>query len=259
MKNRYLFFEQFGVAVKSYLKALSFVFNNGLWIYFIYPVIITVLLIVGGFTLITSISEALEMWILDFLNLDNTGSWLKFIHFFIHIGLNIIFFFIYLTLNKYILLILMSPVMASLSEKTDQIINGTLYAFDIRQFIKDVFRGIGIAFRNMFIEFSFIFLCFIVVWIPVIGWVSPVFLYLLSCYFYGFSMIDYTSERRKLKLSDSIKYIRKNKGLAIGNGFVFSLLFAVPFVGGMVSAILAPVAATIAVFETEKNKYQIDK
>ena len=259
MKNRYLFFEQFGVAVKSYLKALSFVFNNGLWIYFIYPVIITVLLIVGGFTLITSISEALEMWILDFLNLDNTGSWLKFIHFFIHIGLNIIFFFIYLTLNKYILLILMSPVMASLSEKTDQIINGTLYAFDIRQFIKDVFRGIGIAFRNMFIEFSFIFLCFIVVWIPVIGWVSPVFLYILSCYFYGFSMIDYTSERRKLKLSDSIKYIRKNKGLAIGNGFVFSLLFAVPFVGGMVSAILAPVAATIAVFETEKNKYQIDK
>lgn len=253
MKNRYHFFEQFGVAVKSYLKALSFVFNNGLWIYFIYPVIITVLLIVGGFALITSISEALEMWILDFLNLDNTGSWLKFIHFFIHIGLNIIFFFIYLTLNKYILLILMSPVMASLSEKTDQIINGTHYAFDIRQFIKDVFRGIGIAFRNMFIEFSFIFLCFIVVWIPVIGWVSPVFLYILSCYFYGFSMIDYTSERRKLKLADSIKYIRKNKGLAIGNGFIFSLLFAVPFIGGMVSAILAPVAATIAVFETEKN------
>ena len=151
----------------------------------------------------------------------------------------------------------MSPLMASLSEKTDQIINGTHYAFNMRQFIKDVFRGIGIALRNMFIEFSFILLSFILVWIPVIGWITPVFLYILSCYFYGFSMIDYTSERRKLKLSESIKYIRKNKGLAIGNGFIFSLLFAVPFAGGMVSAILAPVAATIAVFETEKTNSQI--
>lgn len=252
MKSRLSFFDQFGIAVKSYLKAISFVINNGLWMYFIYPVIISVLLVTGGFALVTSLSNLLESWILGFINIDKIEStWLSFLHFFLRIGINIIFFFIYLTFNKYVLLILMSPAMASLSEKTEHIINGTRYSFNLLQFTKDVFRGICIALRNMFIEFGFILLCFILVWIPVIGWLCPIFLYILSCYFYGFSMIDYTSERHKMNISNSILYIRKNKGLAIGNGFVFSLFFAIPFIGGMASAILAPVAATIAVLETE--------
>ena len=48
--------------------------------------------------------------------------------------------------------------------------------------------------------------------------------------------------------------IRKNKGLAIGNGFIFSLIFAIPFIGGMMAAVVAPVAACIAVIELESRK-----
>ncbi len=252
MKSRLPFFDQFVVAVKSYLKALSFVTSNGLWIYFIYPVIISILLIAFGYTLVTSFSDTFENRIIDLLHIDRIeATLLSFLHFFIRIGINIIFFFVYLTFNKYVLLILMSPAMASLSEKTEHIIRGTTYSFDALQFAKDIFRGICIALRNMLIEFGFLFLCFIVVWIPVIGWFCPIFLFILSCYFYGFSMIDYTSERRKMNIPKSIQYIRQNKGLAIGNGFVFTLLFAVPFIGASASAILAPVAATIAVLETE--------
>lgn len=252
MESRISFFDQFGKAVKSYLKAISFIINNGLWIYFIYPVIISILLVTIGFSLVTSLSDLIENRILGFINIDKIeSSWLNFLHFFLRIGIDIIFFFIYLTFNKYLLLILMSPAMASLSEKTEHIINGTRYSFNLLQFTKDIFRGICIALRNMFIEFGIILLCFIVVWIPILGWLCPIFLYLLSCYFYGFSMIDYTSERHKMNISNSLQYIRKNRGLAIGNGFVFSLLFAVPFIGGMVSAIIAPVAATIAVLETK--------
>lgn len=255
MKREYLFFKQFALAAKSYIKALSFVINNGLWIYFIYPLIISILMIVGGFSLATSLSNSLETWILNLpiaagLN-ETVSTWTSFLHFFLHIGLNIIFFFIYLTLNKYILLILMSPVMASLSERTEQIICGIKHPFNLLQFIKDISRGIRIALRNMFIEFGVIFLCFIVVWIPVVGWLSPILLFILSCYFYGFSMVDYTNERRKMNISASVQYMRKNKGLIIGNGFIFSLLFALPFIGGTISAILAPVAATIAVLETK--------
>lgn len=258
MKSGLRFFEQFALAVKSYMKAISFITNNSLWVYLIYPVIISILLLVGGFSLAASLSETLENWILSFpifAGIDALGSiWANFLHFFLRIALNIIFFFIYLTFNKYILLILMSPLMASLSERTEQIISGTKHPFNLIQFVKDVFRGICIAFRNMFIEFSVISLCFIIVWIPVIGWLSPVFLFMLSCYFYGFSMVDYTNERRKMNIEESVKYMRKNKGLIIGNGFVFSLLFALPFIGGMISAILAPVAATIAVLETNNIK-----
>jgi CysZ protein len=147
----------------------------------------------------------------------------------------------------------MSPIMALLSEKTDEIITGKKYPFVWDQFVRDVFRGIAIALRNMFIEFGFIIASFFLMWIPVIGWVMPIILLLISYYFYGFSMLDYTSERRKLKYRESIRYIRSNKGLAIGNGFIFSLLFSLPIFGGMIASVVAPVAATIAVIELEKK------
>lgn len=146
----------------------------------------------------------------------------------------------------------MSPVMALLSERADEIITGKKYKFNFSQFLHDILRGISIAIRNMLIELSIILFCFILVWIPIIGWLSPVFLLIVSYYFYGFSMIDYTSERRKLNVTESVAYIRKNKGLAIGNGFVFALVFAFPIIGAIVVAVLAPIAATIAVLEIEK-------
>jgi CysZ protein len=55
-----------------------------------------------------------------------------------------------------------------------------------------------------------------------------------------------------LNVSESVRYIRKYKGVAIGNGFIFSLLFAFPIIGSMLSTVLAPVAATIAVVELKK-------
>lgn len=66
-------------------------------------------------------------------------------------------------------------------------------------------------------------------------------------------MVDYTNERRKMNISASAQYMRKNKGLIIGNGFIFSFLFALPFIGGTISAIIAPVAATIAVVEKKQS------
>lgn len=146
--------------------------------------------------------------------------------------------------------------MAILSEKTEEIITGNTYPFEINQFVRDVFRGIIIALRNMFIEFGVIIASFFVMWIPIIGWVMPIVLLMFSYYYYGFSMIDYTSERKKMKVKESIKYIRANKGLAIGNGFIFSLLFSIPVIGGALSSIIAPVAATIAVLELEKKNPQ---
>lgn len=147
----------------------------------------------------------------------------------------------------------MSPIMALLSERTEEIITGKVYPFKIGQFIKDIGRGVVIALRNMFIEFGFIFLGFFVVWIPIVGWICALFLVLVSYYFYGFSMIDYVSERRKMSISQSTSYVRKHKGLAIGNGFIFSLIFAIPFVGAIIAAVIAPVAACLAVLEIDNR------
>ncbi|MCX6296893.1 MAG: EI24 domain-containing protein [Bacteroidetes bacterium] len=252
------FFEQFGLAIKSYVTAISFIFDKGLWKYFIYSLLISALLVFGGFEIAKKLSDAIENGVLFYVNFNSGAGTLSFLgdalHFLLNIGLKIVFFFIFSTFSKYILLIIMSPVMALISERTEEIVTGKIYPFNILQFMKDILRGVIIALRNMFIEFGFIFLGFFIVWIPVIGWLSTLFLFVLSYYFYGFSMIDYFSERRRLGISQSVRYVRKNKGLAIGNGFIFSLLFAIPFIGGMIVAVVAPVAACIAVLEIEKGK-----
>lgn len=252
------FFGQVGLGISSYGKAISFVFEKGLWMYFIYTLAIACILAFGGMQLMHGLADWVEDWIMSYLDLESDNGVFAFLGSFLHvllsIGLKILFFFIFSTFSKYILLIIMSPAMALLSERTEEIITGKIYPFQFGQFLKDIGRGVLIALRNMFIEFGFIFLGFLVVWIPVIGWACGLFLIVLSYYFYGFSMIDYVSERRKMGISKSVAYVRKNKGLAIGNGFIFSLVFAIPFIGGMIAAVIAPVAACIAVLEIDKRE-----
>lgn len=258
MNNQLGFFQQFGLAIKSYGKAISFVFEKGLWMYFIYTIAIGCLLTFGGMQLLHAFADWIKEWVMSFVNVDSEDGLFSFLgtalNVLLGVGLKILFFFVFSTFSKYILLILMSPIMALLSERTEEILTGNVYPFKFGQFIKDIGRGVVIALRNMFIEFGFIFLGFFVVWIPVIGWACALFLVVVSYYFYGFSMIDYVSERRKMSISKSTSYVRKHKGLAVGNGFIFSLIFSIPFIGAIIAAVIAPVAACIAVMDIDSRK-----
>lgn len=258
MNKELTFFQQFGLAIKSYGKAISFVFEKGLWMYFIYTIAIGCLLTFGGMQLLHTFADWIKEWVMSYVNVDSEDGLFSFLgtalNVLLGVGLKILFFFVFSTFSKYILLILMSPIMALLSERTEEIITGNIYPFHFGQFLKDIGRGVVIALRNMCIEFGFIFLGFFVVWIPLIGWVFALFLIIVSYYFYGFSMIDYVSERRKMGISKSTSYVRKHKGLAIGNGFIFSLIFAIPLIGAIIAAVIAPVAACIAVMDIDSRK-----
>ncbi|MFL5765687.1 MAG: EI24 domain-containing protein [Bacteroidia bacterium] len=254
MNKRYSFFSQVGIAFRNYGKAISFVFEKGLWIYFIYSIVIAGVLFLFGFELIHKLAGLLEAYIMSFFSSSKDSLLAGTLNFILTIALNILFFFVFSTFSKYVLLILMSPVMSRISERTEEIITGRKYPFSFSQLIRDVARGTLIALRNMLIEFSFVLLGFVALWIPVIDIVYPVFLFVISWYFYGFSMLDYISERRKAGISKSVTYVRANKGLAIGNGFLFALIFSVPLVGGMIAAILAPAAACAAALELEEIK-----
>ena len=150
----------------------------------------------------------------------------------------------------------MSPILAYLSEKTEKIVLGTNYPFSWLQLFKDIWRGVILATRNFFIEISSIILLFLVSFIPIIGLISSPLLFIVSAYFYGASFLDYTCERRGLKIKDSIRFIRKNKGLAIANGSLFAFALLVPIIGVSLSgflAIISTVAATLAVIKKEKH------
>jgi CysZ protein len=74
----------------------------------------------------------------------------------------------------------------------------------------------------------------------------------VECYYYGFSMLDYSCERQKLSPSQSIAFIGRHKGLAIGNGMVFYLMHGIILVGWILAPSYAVVAATLSLYKVKE-------
>jgi CysZ protein len=160
--------------------------------------------------------------------------------------------FLYFSLFKYIFLIIGSPLFAYLSERTEAIIEGKEFIFSWKQLWKDMIRGIKLAVRNTLWQTVYILSLLILSLFPIVGWITPVIILFVECYYYGFSMLDYSCERHKLTASESIEFIGKHKGLSIGNGMVFYLMHLLPFVGWALAPAYAVVAATISLYHQEK-------
>jgi len=259
-------FKNIGSGLGDYAKALSIIFNNGLWYFFLFPLVLNIAIYFAGMFGINILTDIVEKWLAKIISLDGATFWgvayLKgFLSGFIWVVFKIVFFIVFTTIGGYIIIMLLSPVFAILSEKTETILTGNKYPFNGDQLMRDIVRGVLIASRNMLIEIVYMVLLFMVSYIPIIGQFAALALFIISCYFYGFTFIDYTNERRRLKIKKSVYFIRKNKGVAIGNGFVFALFLLIPFCGTTLAgfvAIVSVVAATISthkIVDLSKNPY----
>jgi CysZ protein len=260
MKNQ---IELFFSGVKSYKQAFTFLVKNKLLYFFLFPIAFNFfiyfsgLLVLNDFRLLTtqyleSYLEgfgASEDWWILFLN--------KFFYFSIWLISKVFFFYIFSLFGGYLTIIFLSPVFTYLSEKTASIQKGIFYNFNFTQFVNDIFRAILISVRNIIVQLFIAFALFIIGFIPIIGWGISIFGNLLIVsYFYGFSFLDYTNERHQLSIKESVKIVRRKKGLAIGLGLVFYLCFFIPLLGGVISsflAIISVVAATMSLEEAFDN------
>jgi CysZ protein len=253
--------QNFRIGIGSYGKAIEFIFKHKLSLYFLVPLLLNLLLFSIGFHFIGDLTDAaieyskeqfeVENW--NFLGADFLKSIVIFL---IWLILRILFFFFFIFVGGQLILILMSPVLAYLSEKTEYIIRKKEYPFELSQFLKDILRGIGLSLKNFLKEIAAIVILFFVSFIPIIGLVTPLLLFLISSYYFGFSFIDYALERRKLSASSSSDYMKQHKGLAIGNGILFAAALAIPVFGvgiAAFAAIISTVAATISLLEKEKE------
>ena len=251
------FGKQIGLGFKTYFNAIGFIFSKGLWWAFLFPLALNVLLFLGGYSLVESVTTDIQSWVAGSWSAEGGDFFLSeylpgFIEVVIGLLLKVVFFFVFAYVGGYITLILLSPLLAYLSQRTEEIISGKTYPFNVHQFVRDIARGILIALRNLVLETGWMILLFILAFIPVIGWLGALPFFIVSAYFYGFSFMDYTSERRKMNISGSVAFIREYKWLAIANGTLFFLFLLVPFCGVTLSgflAIVSVVAATLAVNE----------
>jgi CysZ protein len=167
--------------------------------------------------------------------------------------LRLVLLLFYFSLFKFLFLIIGSPVFAYLSEKTESIIEGKEFPFSFKQLASDIVRAIKIALRNMLWQSVYVLTILILSFIPIVGWPAPVVALLVECYYLGFSMLDYSSERNKMTAQQSIDFIGRHKGLAIGNGIVFYMLHLLPILGWLLAPSYAVIAATLSLHHAQKK------
>ncbi len=244
------------ISIQAYYHTHRFIIKHRLWKWILIPgLIYTILFCLGIYLFVVSSNSAIDFmlqksgvaeWMEKMQN-----SWLSFLLIFGQLILNLILLLFYFSLFKYLFLIIGSPLFAYLSEKTESIIEGKDYPFNFKQLMKDIARGIRLALRNMLWQTVYTVSILILSFIPVIGWVTPLLALLVECYYLGFSMLDYSCERNKLSTTQSITFIGRHKGLAIGNGIIFYLMHFIPLFGWLLAPSYAVIAATISLHKAK--------
>lgn len=247
------------IAIQAYAHAHSFIKKHKLWKWILIPgILYTILFMIGMYYFSHTSSNFIEWMVLK----TGLKSWLDrlnngFLGFLFTMGsllLWLLLMLFYFSLFKYIFLIVGSPLFAYLSEKTEAIMEGKKdFPFSFKQLTKDILRGISIAARNSLWQTVYTLSLLLLSLVPLFGWLTPILAILVECYYYGFSMLDYSMERHKKTPAQSIHYIGHHRGLAIGNGLVFFLMHLLPLVGWVLAPAYAVVAATLSIYPSKES------
>lgn len=239
------------IAIQSYFDAHNFIRKHKLWKWIIIPGIIYTILFLAGMYFFWNSSDSAVTWLSKKIGLEGwlqqqRSALLSFLFVMAGLMLRLILVFFYFSLFKYLFLIIGSPVFAYLSEKTSSIIEGRDFPFSFSQLFKDALRGTKLALRNSVWQTLYAVSLIFLSLVPLAGWITPLVALFVECYYYGFSMMDYSCERNKMSSSSSIDFIGRHKGLAIGNGLIFYLMHGVIFIGWVLAPAYAVVAATLS-------------
>lgn len=247
-----------------FFRGIGFsLYRFGLW-YFI-PLILWFILVFG---LTFQLSDFLLPYVFDLIEyttgIDLTqnsdlSDWKEILKFSFQWGLIVIvyvfFWYVLSRYMKYVVLILLSPLFAYLSERTEEILTGKTYPFEFKQLVKDSIRGAGIATRNLLIETVFMAICSIIsFFFPVVSPFTLTFLFLVNSYFMAFNFFDYVAERKRMNIQESIRYMRTNFSTLMGFGVAYNLVSFVPLLDWVLAPISAASGAVIADAELPDGK-----
>lgn len=213
------FFKNFILGIRSYYKAIKFIIAHKFYWYLIIPAILMLIIYYIGSLIKNSYT---------FPKAENMN---EIVWYLIYLLIEISIAILLMKFAKYLVVIILSPLISHLSMKTEKILTGNTYPFSFRQLVKDVKRAARIVLRNLMWEYFFFLIILIV---SFLGWddpkSSPIFYltFVIGFFYYGFAFLDYINERRRLDIDESIIFVRKHRGLAIVIGGVYSLLILVP-------------------------------
>ncbi|TYB69547.1 EI24 domain-containing protein [Bizionia saleffrena] len=228
--------------IKAYTGAFALISKLKLWNYFFVPIGISLFTAITIGFLAYSLSSPIgtfiaKIWVWDW----GKDSFTSFSSIMGGLLVVILGFILY----KHIIMALSAPFMSPVSERIEAHLLGTKrHEHRNTSFREQLWRGIKINVRNLSFEILLTIPILLIGFIPVIGIISTILLFLVQAYYAGFGNMDYTLERH-LNYRESITFVKNNKGAAIGNGIVFMLFLLIPVVGIILVLPLSVTAASI--------------
>ena len=240
--------------LKAYIGSFQLLQQLKLWKYFIIPIIISFLIAIILLFTAYYFSESIGNKIASFWSFQwgaETVSTLS------HVIGGLLVLAIGLVMYKHVVMALAGPFMSPVSEKIEAHIKGEFHKEEgIKAFANSLSRSIKINIRNLIRELLLVIPLFILSLIPVIGILFTILMFLVQAYYAGFGNMDYTLERH-LKYSESIRFVKQNRGVAIVNVIGFILLILVAVVGFIIVLPCSVVAATIKTLEALDKRNEL--
>jgi CysZ protein len=229
--------------IRAYSGTLKLISKLGLWKYFGVPMLISFLtaLLIGfvAYGLSDNLGALItKAWVWEW-GLQTFRTISDFIGGLLVVAVGLI-------LYKHIVMALSAPFMSPVSEKIEAHLLGGQIQHRNTSFGAQLWRGIKINVRNLIMELFLTVPILLLGFIPIIGFLSPVLLFLVQSYYAGFGNMDYTLERH-FEVNKSVRFVKNYSGVAIGNGTVFMLMLFIPIIGII---LVLPLSVTAATSET---------
>lgn len=234
------------LGLKEYSGAMALISKLKLWRYFIIPILISVaifiLIGVEAYVLSDNVGSYIaKIWIWDW-GKETFSALSNFIG-------AIVVLIIGLILYKHIVMALSAPFMSPVSEKIEKHFYGDVsHKHRKTTNAEQLIRGIRINIRNLVKELLFTIPILLLKFVPVVNIFSTLALFLIQAYYAGFGNMDYTLERH-YNYRESLEFVNRNRGFAVGNGIIFMLFLLIPIIGIIV---VLPLSVTAASTKTLK-------
>jgi len=232
--------------IRAYFGAFSLISKLKLWKFFAIPMLISFITAVIIFGSAYGLSDNLgsfisKIWIWNW-GKETFSTISNFVGGLVIIVIGLILF-------KHIIMALSAPFMSPVSEKIEAHLTGNPpNSHRKTTFWEQLWRGIRINGRNLIMELLLTIPILLLKFIPVVNIFSTILLFLVQAYYAGFGNMDYTLERH-FRYAESTSFVRKHRGLAIGNGIVFILFLFIPIIGVI---LVLPLSVTAASTRTVK-------
>lgn len=177
---------------------------------------------------------------------DEWEEWSGFLAILTAIFVRILLIALYINLYKYIILIIFAPILAILSERTQNILSQQKKPINLIRLVSEIGRGMLMAIILINLNIILIVLLIILSFaFPILSPVLALSLFVIESFFFGASMLDYRNEYYQLSIKSSLQKIFKHKGLVFGNGLALNLFILIPVIGVLFAPPFALIAAGI--------------